>query len=223
MQPSQYDIQREVEALRDLRRRSTSQGGPGVLLLDPDLPNAATPPSPTTAYWSPAASSPSSPEVGSSSSSSNEGDVSTPDGGPNSAPDDPFHLFWVPANLHPEIAPAEFKAFLKEHARAPSADSTTTLSRSGSASSISSLSRRKSMLSRPYRPSDKDDSEDESVVPLRRNRSIYLNPVPQLTISDLQKLEELAEQASEGDASELRTILKRSLSLNMSPSGAPSP
>src|SRR5260221_9236180 len=38
MQPSHDEIQREVENLRDIKRRSTLQGGPGVLILDPDLP-----------------------------------------------------------------------------------------------------------------------------------------------------------------------------------------
>ncbi|KAJ7890611.1 hypothetical protein B0H14DRAFT_3429022 [Mycena olivaceomarginata] len=77
------------------------------------------------------------------------------------------------------------------------------------------------MLSRQYQPSEKDDSQDDTVVPLRRNRSIFSsnqNQGPQLTISDLQKLEELAEEASASDdPSKLRTILRRSLSLNVSP------
>jgi len=74
------------------------------------------------------------------------------------------------------------------------------------------------MLSRQYRPSENDGIEDERVVPLRRNRSSVYSP--QLTISDLQKLEELAEEASESDdPSKLRNILRRSLSLNVSPSG----
>lgn len=79
------------------------------------------------------------------------------------------------------------------------------------------------MLSRQYKPSANDgvgEGEEEKVVPLRRNRTSYVN-VPQLTINDLQKLEELAEEASQSDdPSKLRSVLRRSLSLNIAPSGA---
>lgn len=231
MQPSEYEIQREVEALRDIRRRSTT---PGALVIDPDLPNQSSPSSPTSYR------SPSSPilnsivnnrdSVGSSSEGSSSSDYSRDAGGsrpteaPNNPSDDPFHLFWVPASLHPEIAPTEFRAFLKEHARSPPDDSETSegsLSPS-SLSSSSSLNRKRSMLSRQYRPKLNDGVEEESVVPLKRNRSILYptNPGPQLTISDLQKLEELAEEASASDdPSRLRNVLRRSLSMNVSPSG----
>ena len=79
------------------------------------------------------------------------------------------------------------------------------------------------MLSRQYKPSANDGvgEQEEEVVPLRRNRTSYVPPVPQLTISDLQKLEELAEEASKSDdPSKLRIVLRRSLSLNIAPSGA---
>lgn len=218
MQPSQYDIQREVEALRDIRRRSTT---PGALTLDPDLPNQSSSTSPTSAYWSGA----SIPDGDSSSSSHGEGSstdqtsVSGEKDASLDASDDPFHLFWVPASLHPEIAPAEFRAFLKEHARSPPpTDGSATVQRSNS--SLSGLGRKKSMLSRPYRPPEEGGpEEDEEIVPLRRNRtSIYSNQGPQLTISDLQKLEELAEEAhTSDDPSKLRNILRRSLSMNISP------
>lgn len=238
-QPSEYEIQREVEALRDIRRRSTT---PGALTIDPDLPNQVSPTSPTGGYWSGApAGSSSFTSVDGDSSSSTHGDASSSSdrssatGGsstgesstnPNNPADDPFHLFWVPASLHPEIAPAEFRAFLKEHARSPPpADGSPALERSNSASSnystSSGLDRKKSMLSRQYRPSENDGVEDEKVVPLRRNRSsMYTNRGPQLTIGDLQKLEELAEEAQESDdPSRLRNVLRRSLSLNVSPTG----
>ena len=55
------------------------------------------------------------------------------------------------------------------------------------------------MLSRQYKPSPNDGVEDEHVVPIRRNRSSIYNTGPQLTISDLQKLEELAEEASKSE------------------------
>lgn len=234
LQPSEYDIQREVEALRDIRRRSTT---PGALIIDPDLPNQSPPSSPTTAYrlGTPSMGLPfsteSTPSLQSDESSAEGGSSSGTSGSsesasvPNNPADDPFHLFWVPASLHPEIAPAEFRAFLKEHARSPpSDDGSSSPARSDSLSSLSSsssLGRKRSMLSRQYRPAEHDGVEDEHIVPLRRNRSsLYTNRGPQLTINDLQKLEELAEEASESDdPSRLRNVLRRSLSLNMSPSG----
>ncbi|KIM44490.1 hypothetical protein M413DRAFT_442463 [Hebeloma cylindrosporum] len=230
LQPSEYEIQREVEALRDLRRRSTA---PGALTIDPDLPNQSSASSPTS-LWpnkSPTHAFPTI-DVGSASgpgeaSSSSDlgfsvGSSRTTDN-PNNPSDDPLHLFWVPASLHPEIAPAEFRAFLKEHARSPPSDGSEPAAGSTvrSLSSSSSLSRKRSMLSRQYRPKENDGVEDENVVPLKRNRSLLYptNPGPQLTISDLQKLEELAEEASESDdPTRLRNVLRRSLSLNLSPS-----
>lgn len=209
MQPSQDEIQREVENLRDIKRRSTLQGGPGVLILDPDLPTpgAQAAAAQATTYWGPSDDS-------SSSDSHSHEDAS----GSDSASDDPSHLFWVPANMHPEIDPGQFRAFLKEHARGPAEG---TLGRSESFGSAA-LGRKKSMLSRQYRPSENDGVEDEHIVPLRRNRStLYPNSGPQLTIKDLEKLDELVEEASQSrDPSKLRSVLRRSLSINMSPSGA---
>ena len=207
MQPSQDEIQREVENLRDIKRRSTLQGGPGVLILDPDLPTpGAQAAAAQASYWNPSDDS--------SSDSHSHEDAS----GSDSASDDPFHLFWVPANMHPEIDPGQFRAFLKEHAHTPAE---ATLERSESLGN-SSLGRKKSMLSRQYRPSENDGVEDEQIVPLRRNRSsLYASSGPQLTIKDLEKLDELVEEASQSrDPSKLRSVLRRSLSMNVSPSGA---
>ena len=200
MQPSELEIRREVEALKDIRRRSSAQGGPGAIPLDPDLPELH--------------SSPSSPHSKPTWAASLSSEEQEPD-----LTEDPSHLFWVPARLHPELAPGEFRAFLKEHAR----DGGAALHRANSASSsssTSSLGRKKSMLSRQYRPSESDSVEEEHVVPIRRSKSsLYSNPAPQLTIGDLQKLEELAEEASRSDdPSKLRSMLRRSLSLNVSPS-----
>ena len=208
MQPSQDEIQREVENLRDIKRRSTLQGGPGALILDPDLPTPGAQAAAAQAtYWNPGDDS--------SSDSHSHEDAS----GSDSASDDPFHLFWVPANMHPEIDPGQFRAFLKEHAHTPA--EATLVGRSESLSSAS-LGRKKSMLSRQYRPSENDGVEDERVVPLRRNRSsLYASSGPQLTIKDLETLDELVEEASQSrDPSKLRSVLRRSLSMNVSPSGA---
>ncbi|KAI0642373.1 hypothetical protein C8Q79DRAFT_1003247 [Trametes meyenii] len=206
MQPSQLEIEREVEALRDIRRRSTVQGGPGSLILDPDLPSETS--QNQAAYWSP-------PDDSSSSSHDSHSEHSSV-----AAQDDPFHLFWVPAGVHPELAPKEFKEFLKEHARATPDGPAAAPGRSNSVGSMG-LGRKRSMLSRQYDPAAHagEGDKDDTVVPIRRNRtSIYAN-VPQLTISDLQKLEELAEEASSSDdPSKLRSVLRRSLSLNIAPS-----
>jgi hypothetical protein len=221
LQPSEYEIQREVEALKDLRRRSTN---PAALTIDPDLPNQPSQTSPTSPYRQNRAFNSSdvisiegsgridTTNLAGTSGSSHGNDTA------NGPSDDPFHLFWVPASLHPEIAPAEFRAFLKEHARSSPSDENASLGRSFSSSS--SLSRKKSMLSRQYKPKDTDGDEEENVVPVKRNRSVYRNEGPQLTISDLQRLEELAEEASQSDdPSKLRNVLRRSLSLNVSPTG----
>lgn len=214
MQPSQFEIQREVENLRDIRRRSTTQGGPGALIIDPDLPEQS--PLQPAEHWVP---SPTSADDHTSQSSHDDSDeiLSTP-------ADDPSSLFWVPARLHPEIDPSEFRAFLKEHTRTSSEAATPSLSRAGSTSSTYSfngnLGRKKSMLSKQYDPTRKRDSGDEEIKPLRRNRTSVYQNVPQLTISDLQRLEELAEEASQSDdPSKLRSMLRRSLSMNVSPSG----
>ncbi|KDN40923.1 hypothetical protein RSAG8_07791, partial [Rhizoctonia solani AG-8 WAC10335] len=138
------------------------------------------------------------------------------------------HLFCVPrpGNLHPEIAPSEFRAFLKEHARAASDEGHEGSSEGseessddkplpfpGPARSLSTgVSRKKSMLSRQYRGNDTDD--DDPQPRFRRSRgSIYGGP--QLTINDLQKIDELAQDA---DPAKLRAVLRRSLSLNVAPS-----
>ncbi|KZW01244.1 hypothetical protein EXIGLDRAFT_718987 [Exidia glandulosa HHB12029] len=215
MEPSALEIRREVEALRDIRRRSSSQGGPGSLPLDPDLPNA--PPSPP---------SPLSPQTWAQQPGSSE-KVSQDDEDHVLA--DPSHLFWVPAHLHPELAPAEFRVFLQQHARnpetAPAAQENAhgQVGRSSSLRSNSSLNRRRSMLSRQYEPQPNDgvERQDDTVKPdLQRKRSrAYGAQSPQLSISDLQKLEELAEEASRSDdPSKLRSVLRRSLSLNVPPS-----
>lgn len=228
LQPSEYEIQREVEALRDIRRRSAA---PGALTIDPDLPNQTSPSSPTGRVWP--SGSATSPRRSASNSSASSYDRNSSDRSSHDAPsaesenvdtppsgetDDPFHLFWVPASVHPEIAPAEFRAFLKEHARAIPPDG-AELGRSVSSASTSSLGRKRSMLRRQYQPHENDGvEEEETVVPLRRNRSYLYNPVP-LSFDDLQRLEQLAEEASENDdSSKLRTMLRRSLSLNLSPS-----
>jgi hypothetical protein len=75
------------------------------------------------------------------------------------------------------------------------------------------------MLSRQYQPREGDtgDAEnDEQIKPMKRNRSIYSNDEPQLTIKDLQKLDDLADAAAAGNNTEsdlIRRQLRRSMSM----------
>jgi len=71
---------------------------------------------------------------------------------PSTPPDDggdPGSVFWVPARLHPELAPKEFSAYLeakKNEIRRPQREG--SLSPDGPSSGSPSLRRKKSMLSR---------------------------------------------------------------------------
>src|SRR4051812_9278154 len=94
-QPGPVAIERETTNLRTLRRLSTSQG-PGSPPLDPDLPIPRVP----NGHHG----------LNDEASQGDGGDPADED-----ASSDSSHLFWVPAHLHPELAPAEFRAFLAEH------------------------------------------------------------------------------------------------------------
>lgn len=81
------------------------------------------------------------------SSPSNDGQDSSVHGGTVSGPADPSHLFWVPASIHPEISPSDFRKFLQEHASravrdhevsSPSSSSPSTSSPPSPSSSSSS-------------------------------------------------------------------------------------
>ncbi|KAF8246793.1 hypothetical protein K440DRAFT_630692 [Wilcoxina mikolae CBS 423.85] len=72
---------------------------------------------------------------------------------PSTPPDDsdPGSVFWVPARLHPELAPQEFSAYLeqkKNEIRRPQTREGGKLSPNGPSSTGPSLRRKKSMLSR---------------------------------------------------------------------------
>lgn len=63
---------------------------------------------------------------------------------------DPSRLLWVPARVHPELAPSEFKSFLENRVnsiRRRSGESFLSADGDGESSSSGSLRRRKSMLS----------------------------------------------------------------------------
>jgi hypothetical protein len=160
---------------------------------------------------------------------------------------DPSHLFWVPASVHPEISPSDFRRFLHDHTsravreQEDMADSTGTsvspTSPTGLASEnpvealkqrSTSIARRGSTLRKQYRP--EMDGDNDSSIPTRRvggqgpSRTISQhhaesNAAPQLSIEDLQKLERLAEEASRSsDPSELRSVLRRTMSLSIASS-----
>ena len=126
-------------------------------------------------------------------------------------------LFWLPARLHPEIAPMEFRNFIRDHT-APE----NLMRRTGS-----QLGRRKSTLSRQYTVSDSEsdgghsnDSPRVSRAPSRQGSFRRNTGLERLTINDLQRLETLARQAAEegqegkeGEA-QLKRLVRRSLSLN---------
>jgi hypothetical protein len=209
MQPSDMEIAREMENIRSMRRIS-SQSGPGSLALDPDLPSASPSLPPQRRSALPGAA------LGTASDEDEFSEDSLP-------ADDPSHLFWVPAHLHPELAPGEFRAFLQEHTRTVEEGTTsetpgTILRRAGSGREDHGLGRRASMLSRQYKPREGDGvgEEEEKIVPVKRNRSIFNRAGPQLTISDLQRLESLADEASKSnDPTQLRSVIRRSMSLNL--------
>jgi hypothetical protein len=114
---------------------------------------------------------------------------------PASSEDDSSRLFWVPARLHPELAPKEFKTFLEGKAEQIrrrsgelSAFSTPTSSRTNSLSvdGGSGLRRKKSMLSRQI---DSSVGYEDGADRLERKRS--LSRRTDIHDPNLQELENL--------------------------------
>jgi hypothetical protein len=115
--------------------------------------------------------------------------------------DDPSRLFWVPARVHPELAPMEFKTFLENRVqsikrRSGEQDSLSpdSIERSGSGSS---LRRKKSMLSRQI---DNDGGRgavgyEDGAEQLERKKS-QSSQGPDLKIADLQELDALVRDPS---------------------------
>ncbi|KAL3421981.1 telomere silencing protein [Phlyctema vagabunda] len=116
--------------------------------------------------------------------------------------DDPSRLFWVPAKVHPELAPMEFKKFLenrvqtiKRRSGEQTALSPEGIERSGSGTG---LRRKKSMLSRQIDNSGgrgavgyKDGAEQ-----IERKKSLSSKHAPDIKIADLQELETLVRDPS---------------------------
>ena len=106
--------------------------------------------------------------------------------------DDSSRLFWVPARLHPELAPKEFKSFLeskadqiKRRSGELSSFSSGQLSPSNSRGSAGSLCRKKSMLSRQIdRPEGYKDGADR----LESKRSASRRQGPDNSLGQLESL-----------------------------------
>lgn len=135
-------------------------------------------------------------------------------------------LFWVPAHLHPELAPGEFRNFLKSHTVDPDAETTegseADLARSPSwlarsRSMSGGLGRKKSMLSKQYTPRMGDNIEREH-GPVRRGSLAARGGDTGPTLRDLQHLEELVDDPEfTKNPEKMREVLRRSLSQRMHP------
>jgi len=113
--------------------------------------------------------------------------------------DDTARLFWVPARLHPELAPKEFKTFIEEKVdkiRRRSGDSDSLspdgLDRAGSGSS--SLRRKKSMLSHQI---DTKGNYEDGAERLERKRSKGMRVEGQTSVTNLAELESLVNDPAQ--------------------------
>ena len=117
----------------------------------------------------------------------------------NSDPDDASRLYWVPASVHPELAPMEFKTFLDRKVSSLKRRSEeSSLSPDGlqPGGSSASLRRRKSMLSRQIDNSGgrgADGYQDGAEV-LDRKRSQSGEKTSKKGIANLQDLEVLVNE-----------------------------
>lgn len=120
--------------------------------------------------------------------------------------DDSARLFWVPARLHPELAPKEFKSFLESKADQikrrsgelssfSTGDRTPSSSLSSHGGSQGGLQRKKSMLSRQIDNSNGLGAEgyQDGAERLERKRSMSVKNQPQ--DPNLEELESLVTDA----------------------------
>ncbi|KAJ5612546.1 hypothetical protein N7510_005740 [Penicillium lagena] len=116
---------------------------------------------------------------------------------PSADENDASRLFWVPARLHPELAPTEFKTFLEskaDHIKRKSGDfSSLSPERSGSGSS---LRRKRSMLSREI---DDSSGYTDGADRLDRQRSLARKREGMLS-PNLQELEALVDDGKSPDS-----------------------
>ena len=117
----------------------------------------------------------------------------------NTDPDDRARLFWVPASVHPELAPMEFRTFLDKKVKSlkrksdEKALSPDGLSPGGSGGS---LRRRKSMLSRQIDNSGGRGAEGytDGAERLERKKSQSGDEILNTGIQNLQELEVLVNE-----------------------------
>ena len=121
---------------------------------------------------------------------------------PNVAPsgnadeDDPARLYWVPASVHPELAPKQFQSFLNSRVNAirrRSGDSTLSVNDPARQGSSGGLRRKKSMLSRQIDNSEGKGADGylDGAERLDRKRSLSGQEVLNTGIPNLQELEVL--------------------------------
>jgi len=115
--------------------------------------------------------------------------------------DDTARLYWVPANVHPELAPMEFKAFLDKKVKSlkrRSEEKQNGLSPENSLheGSMGSLRRRKSMLSRQIDNTDGRAAEayQDGAEKLDRRKSQSSGEMLGNGISNLRELEVLVNE-----------------------------
>ncbi|KAG6040725.1 hypothetical protein E4U41_007286 [Claviceps citrina] len=125
---------------------------------------------------------------------------------------DPSRLLWVPARVHPELAPSEFKSFLEKRIqsiRRRSGDSSLSPEGGPKRSESDSVRRRRSMLSRQI-----DNPGGQGAVGyvdgaerLERKRSIGGSLSPELSLDDLVKdptraVQKFAQESQTGSVGE---------------------
>ncbi|TIC26405.1 hypothetical protein E3Q12_00319 [Wallemia mellicola] len=94
--------------------------------------------------------------------------------------DNILNQYWVPASAHPEISQNEYTQFV--HSNSPPQQHATNLSRIRSNSSLgSTLSRRKSKLSRQYNPTEDDGVGDNDILSVSSSKPSSLNLLQSLT------------------------------------------
>lgn len=118
--------------------------------------------------------------------------ANTPPISPPATDDDESKLFWVPARLHPELAPMEFKTFIedkidKTRRRSGDADSLSPDGAIGRQGSGGGLRRKKSMLSRQI---DTGSGYKDGAERLERKRS---GAQSNGGLANLQELEHIQE------------------------------
>lgn len=115
--------------------------------------------------------------------------------------DDPSRIFWVPARVHPELAPSEFKTFLenrlqsiKRQNREQPLASLDGTEHNGTPSPGSSLKRKKSMLS--HQVNTNGDLDPSNQLSNRLGRMTPPN-IPDIKTVDIEKIDALVRNPSE--------------------------